>query len=107
MIWAEETIKAVVNERELLCQLAEEANELAQAALKLRRALDGTNFTPKSVRDCRENLTEEIADVGVILRMLGLTSDHEIFKQQKIGAAKQIRWAERLLKEETNNAQSR
>lgn len=93
MIWAEETIKAVVN-------------ELAQAALKLRRALDGTNFTPKSIRDCRENLTEEIADVGVILRMLGLTSDHEIFKQQKIGAAKQIRWAERLLKEETNNAQS-
>lgn len=30
----------------ILAQLAEEASELAQAALKLRRALDGTNPTP-------------------------------------------------------------
>ncbi len=94
---SEKTVKAILDECELLCQLAEEANELAQAALKFRRALDGTNFTPKSVRECRENLTEEIADCQVVLRLLGLTSDHEMFKQQKIAAAKQIRWAERLL----------
>lgn len=31
---------------ELLAQLAEEGAELAQAALKLRRAYDGTNPTP-------------------------------------------------------------
>ena len=31
---------------EILAQLAEEAAELAQAALKLRRSLDGTNPTP-------------------------------------------------------------
>lgn len=34
---------------EILCQLAEEASELAQAALKLRRAYDGKNPTPKTV----------------------------------------------------------
>lgn len=33
---------------ELLAQLAEESAELAQAALKLRRAYDGTNPTPKN-----------------------------------------------------------
>lgn len=33
-------------EAEVLAQLAEEVAELAQAALKLRRALDGTNPTP-------------------------------------------------------------
>lgn len=46
-------------------QLAEEASELAQAALKLRRALDGKNPTPKSVKECEENLLEELADVKV------------------------------------------
>lgn len=34
---------------EILAQLAEEASELAQAALKLRRALNGTNPTPKAL----------------------------------------------------------
>lgn len=34
---------------DLLCQLAEEASELAQAALKLKRAMEGTNPTPMSV----------------------------------------------------------
>lgn len=32
---------------EILAQLAEEASELAQAALKLRRAIDKENPTPK------------------------------------------------------------
>lgn len=44
------TIQSILDECESLCQLAEKANELAQAVLKFRRALDGTNFTPKSVR---------------------------------------------------------
>ena len=43
--------------------MAEEASELAQAALKLRRALDGTNPTPKSVAECRNAFEEEYADV--------------------------------------------
>lgn len=39
-------IASVLSTEDILCQLAEEASELAQAALKLRRALTGTNPTP-------------------------------------------------------------
>lgn len=42
-------VSDILSKTEILAQLAEEASELAQAALKLRRAMDGTNPTPKSV----------------------------------------------------------
>jgi hypothetical protein len=45
-------ISDILPKTEILAQLAEEASELAQAALKLRRALDGTNPTPKCVEEC-------------------------------------------------------
>lgn len=66
-------IRDLLPETELLSQLAEEAAELAQAALKLRRALDGTNPTPKSVSECREALREEYTDVvhvGIVLNLV-------------------------------------
>lgn len=44
---------------DLLCQLAEECSELAQAALKLKRAMEGTNPTPKSELECWGSLEEE------------------------------------------------
>lgn len=50
---------------ELLTQLAEEAAELAQAALKLRRAIGGENPTPKTEGNCRRALIEELSDVYV------------------------------------------
>lgn len=53
-------VSDILPKTEILAQLAEEASELAQAALKLRRALDGTNPTPKSVEECEENLLEEL-----------------------------------------------
>lgn len=56
-------IRDLLPEPELLAQLAEEAAELGQVALKFRRALDGTNPTPKSVSECREALREEYTDV--------------------------------------------
>ncbi len=46
-------VSDILPKTEILAQLAEEASELAQAALKLRRALDGTNPTPKSVEECQ------------------------------------------------------
>ena len=58
-------VSDILPKTEILAQLAEEASELAQAALKLRRALDGTNPTPKSVEECEENLLEELADIKV------------------------------------------
>lgn len=42
-------VSDILPKTEILAQLAEEASELAQAALKMRRALDGTNPTPKRV----------------------------------------------------------
>ena len=45
-------VSDILPETEILAQLAEEASELAQAALKLRRALDGTNPTPKDIEEC-------------------------------------------------------
>ena len=60
-----EILAQLAEEASELAQLAEEASELAQAALKLRRALDGTNPTPKSVEECEENLLEELADIKV------------------------------------------
>ena len=55
-------VSDILPKTEILAQLAEEASELAQAALKLRRALDGTNPTPKNVEECLENIQEEMAD---------------------------------------------
>lgn len=63
-------IKAAIGECEVLCQLAEEASELAQAALKLRRALDRTNPTPVPESEARERLNEEFADVIVCTTVL-------------------------------------
>ena len=48
---------------ELLAGLAEEATELAQAALKMRRTLDKSNPTPMTTGDASRNLNEEFADV--------------------------------------------
>lgn len=50
---------------ERLAGLAEEATELAQAALKYRRALDKTNPTPVDEDTAYERLLEELADVMV------------------------------------------
>lgn len=55
-------VSDILPKTEILAQLAEETSELAQAALKLRRVLDGTNPTPKSVEECLENIQEEMAD---------------------------------------------
>lgn len=69
----EEKLKYIADSlgtREILCQLAEEASELSQAALKLRRAIDGKNPTPKSQETCWNGLIEEIADCELCLFML-------------------------------------
>lgn len=63
-------ISDILPKTEILAQLAEEASELAQAALKLRRALDGTNPTPKSVEQCENALIKEYADVIVCISEL-------------------------------------
>lgn len=87
-----------LGEDELLCQLAEEASELAQAALKLRRAITKINPTPKSEEECRDDLAEELADVSLCLDALGIdTTDRALMLTMvKTVNQKCQRWAERL-----------
>lgn len=88
---------------ELLCQLAEEANELAQAALKLRRAIDGTNWTPKTLQECKDALAVEIADVENALAALDFgTTLLDYDKVWVTRGGKMRRWAERLEEHHAN-----
>lgn len=85
-----------LGEEELLCQLAEEASELSQAALKLRRAINGRNPTPKTIVECRHDLVEEVADVGLVLKYLGLTDPEAVKERCEIMSSKEYRWENRL-----------
>ena len=91
-------ISDILPKTEILAQLAEEASELAQAALKLRRALDGTNPTPKSVEECEANMIEEWADVDLSLRCaLECNYFYEYrTKVEQIELKKLDRWLSRL-----------
>ena len=87
-------IKSHVSKKELLAQLAEEATELAKAALKYRRTLDDENPTPMSTNEAFRNLIEEIDDIGLCLETLALmwrVKSNSLQREQKLN-----RWVERL-----------
>lgn len=104
-------VSDILPKTEILAQLAEEASELAQAALKLRRALDGTNPTPKSVAECEANLIEELADINNAVKALcdawfgyDLDSECEFWNaEQEIEDAKYNRWLHRLQDKEQSD----
>ena len=73
---------------ELLCQLAEEASELAHAALKLRRCYDNTNPTPVPKEDALTGLFEEIADVWLVIQTLDLDQQANVRRYKQIMAGK-------------------
>lgn len=77
---------------ELLAGLAEECAELSQAALKLRRVFDGTNYTPVDEETAISRFEEEIADVSLYLDQI----DYSRAEVDSIKAKKQRRWEERL-----------
>lgn len=93
------SIVEYLGEPEVLAQLAEEASELAQAALKLRRALEGTNPTPKTEAECRAALLEEVADVELCYEILGFQSLPTLPDIGRIMRRKKKRWIERLVNE--------
>lgn len=75
-------------------QLAEECAELGHAASKLARILRGENPTPMPEETARKNLTEEIADVMVVVDSLA-----DIRMLRDIGThctEKKDRWETRL-----------
>lgn len=89
-------IKQKVPVTELLAGLAEEASELAQAALKLRRVYDGTNPTPVKEEDAQERLYEEMADVKLYCSMLKVNVKYI----SEVMLSKQKRWEQRLMEGE-------
>lgn len=95
-----EFIREKIGMGEILAQLAEEATELAKAALKYRRAITATNPTPVTPEEALEALREEIADVDLCLVVAGdlcEASDNEIFRME----TKRARWIERIKAAET------
>lgn len=91
-----DTIREYLDQPELLNQLAEEAAELAEAALKLRRAYMGVNPTPVTGQEAFENLLEEMADVYNCIHVLGFDTCENLGQVQRIMVGKQERWADRL-----------
>jgi len=81
---------------EMLAQLAEECNELAQAALKLRRAVDGTNPTPVSIREASDQLDEEESDVRCCLELLHFYGTEKNLEWMDTVYPKVERWRKRL-----------
>lgn len=77
---------------ELLAQLAEEASELAQAALKYRRVLDGTNPTPVEEQDAIEHLVEEAIDVYGCL----IVASVDVSSMTPLLQGKYARWVKQL-----------
>ena len=88
------SIREQLGTPELLTQLAEESAELAQAALKHRRALTGDNPTPTSAAKTAANLVEEMADVELCISMLSTPEDNH--QKRGIKRFKATRWLERL-----------
>ncbi len=84
-----------ISEQELLAQLAEEASELAQAALKLRRSMRRENPTPISRQVAKNGLLEEIADVLNCIETVNL-SKTEVKLINQIREKKLQRWVDRL-----------
>lgn len=85
-------VRDALGREEMLAGLAEESCELGQAALKLRRALDGLNPTDKPAIDADEDLQEEIADVLLYAWMCNIDTGlvaETIYKKSR-------RWCSRM-----------
>ncbi len=87
-------IRSRISACEALAQLAEEAAELAQAALKLRRVLDGTNPTPVRQSEAIDRVAEEIGDVLLCARVAYFNPDSRGIRDAV--RRKKARWAWRL-----------
>lgn len=62
--------------------LAEECCELAHEALKMARIIRGENPTPKTLKEVKESLTEEVTDVELCLSELDLNYDFQIMEKK-------------------------
>ena len=89
-----EYIKSRLDETERLLGLTEEALELALAALKLRRVLDGRNPTLVTEEQAAANLLEEYGDVLNSIEVIVTPTQHEQVTQLR--AEKRSRWVKQI-----------
>lgn len=87
-------VNYIITNEELLRQTAEEAAELAQAALKVIRSVRGT--TPISEQEALENLAEEIGDVQNCIDILFKRFPWMRDKAEDSAEKKLERWKDRL-----------
>lgn len=80
-------------------QLAEEAIELAHAALKKVRILRGGSPTPIFERIADDALIEEFTDVRLCADLIDLGIDNTVYER------KLNRWVRRLVEKETEHAE--
>ena len=66
----------------MLEQLAEEASELSQAALKMARIMRGENPTPVTRIQAEKNLIEEYTDVRLCAKDLDLRKDSAMAREK-------------------------
>lgn len=78
-------------------QLAEEADELGHAALKLSRVIRGENPTPVGYSQAVDSLLEEVADVRNCLNAL-VDAFPGLVNTEKVESIKMNRWFDRLNK---------
>ena len=96
-ITAIKEIKEILPEAARYEQLAEECCELAQAALKRARKMRDENYTPKTIEEIDENISEEISDVILCIDSLDLNLDYDICEY------KLNRWINRNKKDSNEN----
>ena len=85
-----------ISDAAMLEGLAEEAIELAQAALKLARVIRKENPTPVTAEEAEEHLAEEIVDVLLYLQEIRDRWGITLAEINNIMILKRQRWENRL-----------
>lgn len=85
-----EELRGVLTPADLWGQLAEEASELAQAALKMQRLELGNNPPRKTPQECINNVIEEHADVEFCFKLLRWDDHKEMGVVQKEKAGRWV-----------------
>lgn len=88
-------IREQLSPADQFAQVAEEAVELAHAAMKMQRILNGTNPTPVTEKEAVAKVMEEICDLYNALEVLKLDVS---LKYEGIRKKKMARWVERIKK---------
>lgn len=86
-------------------QLAEEYTECAKAALKIARIIRGENPTPITMREAKDNILEEVADVDLVWKVLSLvqSTPHESVQTHDARMYTKLdRWIDRLTGDDIN-----